>query len=207
MLKHLLPKEHAFFDTFEAHVALVIQACEEFLRLTKPGADITRSAGIIEDLEHQTDEITHRCIEALHKTFITPIERTDIQVLIKRLDDIVDSIDGAASRIVLYEIQQVREEAHQLVDVLLTATKEIEAALKGLRNKKNAELIRQKCIRIYDLENRGDEILRSAIQRLFKEEDPLLIIKWKEVFERLEIAVDRCEDVANTIEGIVISSS
>jgi len=207
MLKHLLPKEHAFFDNFEAHIALVIRACEIFIRFNKPGADIAQYAKDIEDLEHQTDEITHRCIEALHKTFITPIERTDIQHLIKRLDDIIDSIDGAASRIILYEIREMRPEAAELAEVLLKSTKEIEEALKCLRNNKNPDLIRQKCIRIYDLENRGDEILRSAIWRLFKEGDPILIIKWKEIFERLEIAVDRSEDVANTIEGIVISSS
>jgi uncharacterized protein len=207
MLKHLLPKEHAFFDNFESHVALTIKACETFLRLTKPGADVAECARQIEDLEHQTDEITHHCIEALHKTFITPIERTDIQHLIKRLDDIIDSLDGAASRIVLYEIREMRPEAAELVEILLTATREIEQALKCLRSNKNPDLIRQKCIRIYDLENRGDEVLRSAILRLFKEGDPVLIIKWKEIYERLEIAVDRSEDVANTIEGIVISSS
>ncbi len=207
MLKHLLPKEHAFFDNFEAHVALVIKACEVFIQLTKPSSDIAQCARQIEDLEHETDEITHRCIEALHKTFITPIERTDIQHLIKQLDDIVDSIDGAASRIVLYEIREIRPEAAELAEVLLKSTKEIEQALKCLRHNKNPELIRQKCIRIYDLENRGDEILRSAILRLFKEGDPVLIIKWKEIYERLEMAVDRSEDVANTIEGIVISSS
>jgi uncharacterized protein Yka (UPF0111/DUF47 family) len=207
MLKHLLPKEHAFFNNFEAHVALVIEACEEFIKLSKPGTDIIQSVKKIEDLEHQTDEITHRCIEALHKTFITPFERTDIQHLIKQLDDIVDSIDGAASRIVLYEIHEIRPEAAELAEVLLKSTREIELALKCLRDIKNPELIRQKCIRIYDLENRGDEILSSAILRLFKEGDPILIIKWKEIFERLEIAVDRSEDVANTIEGIVISSS
>jgi predicted phosphate transport protein (TIGR00153 family) len=207
MLKHLLPKEHAFFNNFEEHISLVILACEEFIKLAKPGADIVECAKRIETLEHQTDEITHRCIEALHMTFITPIERTDIQVLIKRLDDIIDSIDGSASRILLYEIKEVRGEAAQLAEVLLKATREIEAALKALRSKKNADLIRQKCIRIYDFENRGDEILQSALIRLFKESDPVLIIKWKEIFERLEIAVDRCEDVANTIEGIVISSS
>lgn len=207
MLKHLLPREHAFYDNFESHAKLTIQACEEFLKLTKPDADIIHCAKCIEDLEHETDEITHRCIEALHKTFITPIERTDIQHLIKRLDDIVDSIDGAASRIVLYEIREIRSEAAELAEVLLKSIKEIELALKALRNKKNIDLIRQKCIRIYDLENRGDDILRSAILRLFKEGEPVLIIKWKEIFERLEMAVDRCEDVANTIEGIVIASS
>ncbi len=158
-------------------------------------------------MEHQTDEITHRCIEALHKTFITPIERTDIQHLIKRLDDIIDCIDGAASRIAMYDLDFVRPEAVEMAHVLLQATREIELALKALRDKKNVDFIRQQCIKIYDLENKGDEIQRKAILRLFKEGEPILIIKWKEIFERLEMAVDRCEDVGNIIEGVVIASS
>jgi uncharacterized protein Yka (UPF0111/DUF47 family) len=206
MLKHFLPKEHCFFDHFEDHIRLAVETCREFLAITN-GGDIAMGVKKIEIMEHKTDEITHRCIEALHKTFITPMERTDIQKLIQRLDDIVDFIDGTATRFILYDIKEIRSETRDLADVLILATEEIEKALKKLRHAKSFDSIRENLIAVYDLENRGDEILRSALMRLFKENDPILIIKWKEIFERLEKAVDRCEDVANIIEGVVISSS
>ena len=206
MLKHILPKEHCFFDHFEDHIRLAVETCREFLAITK-GGDIAMGVKKIEIMEHKTDEITHHCIEALHKTFITPMERTDIQKLIQRLDDIVDFIDGTATRFILYDIKEIRSETRDLADVLILATEEIEKALKKLRHAKSFDSIRENLIAVYDLENRGDEILRSALMRLFKENDPILIIKWKEIFERLEKAVDRCEDVANIIEGVVISSS
>jgi uncharacterized protein len=206
MLKHILPKEHCFFDHFEDHIHLAVETCREFLAITK-GGDIAMGVKKIEIMEHKTDEITHHCIEALHKTFITPMERTDIQKLIQRLDDIVDFIDGTAMRFILYDIKEIRSETRDLADVLILATEEIEKALKKLRHPKSFDSIRENLIAIYDLENRGDEILRAALMRLFKENDPILIIKWKEIFERLEKAVDRCEDVANIIEGVVISSS
>jgi uncharacterized protein len=206
MLKNILPKEHCFFNHFDDHVRLTVEACKEFYAIAN-GGDIALGSKKIEIMEHQTDEITHRCIEALHKTFITPMDRTDIQKLIQRLDDVVDFIDGTAMRLVLYDIKKIRRETRDLAEVLILATEEIEKALRKLRNTKSFESIRENLIVVYDLENRGDEILRSALMRLFKEDDPILIIKWKEIFERLEKAIDRCEDVANIIEGVVISSS
>ncbi len=207
MLRSILPKESGFFDFFEQHIGVTIKACQEFQRLTSTAGDTKGSMQRIKDLEHEADEITHRCVEALQKTFITPIERTDIQILTKRLDDIVDSVDGATSRIHLYGITEIRPEAKELAAILVSATMEIEQALKAMRNMKNAQAIRDKCIAIHDYENKSDDILRSALLRLFKENDAMLVIKWKEIYERLEKAADRCEDVADIIEGVVISST
>ncbi len=207
MLRSILPKEFGFFDFFEQHIAVTIKACQEFQKLTSTSGDSEGSMQRIKDLEHEADEITHRCMEALQKTFITPIERSDIQILTKRLDDIIDSVDGATSRIHLYGISEIRPEAKELADILVSATSEIQQALKALRNMKNAESIKQKCIAVHGYENKGDDILRSALLRLFKENDAMLVIKWKEIYERLEKAIDRCEDVADIIEGVVISST
>lgn len=208
MFGRMLPRKVCFFDYFEQLAVMIIQACEAFRDLTEGKADNIEQAGRIKDIEHQADNLTHKCIEEINKTFITPIDRVDIHSLIKRLDDIVDSVDACASRIMLYEITEMRPEALQLADVLVKAAHELEVALKGLRNLKNAPVIEEKLIAIHQLENDGDTILRAALMRLFKEEDRAIqVIKWKEIFERLEKATDRCEDVANIIEKIVIEAS
>src|SRR6266850_6549744 len=196
MFGRLLPRETSFFDFFERHAALTVQGVKEFLSLVSTGANIGAKAKRIKEIEHETDVITHQCVEALHKTFITPIERDDIHRLITRMDDIMDHVEAAAERIVLYEIREMTTEVRDLADVLLRATEEVEQALRGLRDLKHSASVVQKCIDINRLENEGDAILRTAVARLFREEkDPITIIKWKEIYEHLENATDRCEDV------------
>lgn len=208
MFRRLLPKEVSFFDYFEEHAKMTIEACKLFLELSEGKADNVVQAARIKEIEHQADTLTHRCIEELNKTFITPIDRVDIHYLIKRLDDIVDSVDAATSRIALYELVEMRSEARLLAEVLLKAAIEIEIALKGLRSLSNAKAVIDRLIEIHQLENEGDAILRTALTRLFREEsNPILVIKWKEIFERLEKATDRCEEVANLIEKVVIEAS
>lgn len=208
MFRRLLPREIGFFDYFDQHITLTIQGCRELQVMTSEERNILAQAARIKQIEHESDVVTHRCIEALHKTFITPMDRQDIHRLIKRLDDIIDSVDSAASRIVLYEIDHIRAEAKELAKILAQATSEVQQALKNLRNIKNAKAIDERCIAVYQLENDADVILRSALVKLFKEvENPVLVIKWKEIFEHLEKAMDRCEDVANIIQGIVIEAS
>ncbi|MEI7632675.1 MAG: DUF47 family protein [bacterium] len=208
MFRSFLPRETNFFDYFEQHISLTIEGCKELLELVSNGADVSTRSDRIKEIEHKTDDITHTCIDALHKTFITPIDRGDIHRLIRRLDDIIDAVDAAAMRIKLYEITRMRSEARDVANVLVRATREIGEALKYLRDMKNAREIEEKCIMIYQLENDGDVILRAALVRLFKESsDPIEVIKWKEILELLEKAVDRCEDVANIIQGVVIEAS
>lgn len=207
MFKSILPKEYAFFDFFENHAELIFETCHELLRLTSEEKELPGAVQRVKDLEHQADDLTHQCIDALHRTFITPIDRPDIHQLIKRMDDIIDCIDGGASRMALYGITGMRPEAKALAEVLVKASECIKTAVHALRNLKNSAIIIEQCHIIHDLENQGDEILRSSLFRLFRESDPIMIIKWKEIFERLEKSVDRCEDVANIIEGVVISAS
>jgi len=208
VFRNLLPREICFFDYFEKHARLTIEACEAFRALAESQVDQTTQAARIKDIEHQADDVTHECVDALNRTFITPIDRVDIHQLIKRLDDVVDSVDATTSRMALYELAEVRTEARQLAGVLVKAARAIEVALMGLRSLKETESIKSRLIEIHQLENEGDAILRAALTRLFKEEsNAVLIIKWKEIFERLEKATDRCEEVANIIEKIVIEAS
>ena len=205
MFGRLLPRETSFFDFFERHAAMTVQGAEEFLSLATTGANVTAKAKRIKEIEHECDTITHHCVEALHKTFITPIERDDIYRLISKMDDIMDYVEAAAERIALYKLTQMTADVRDLADVLLRATQEIEQTVKLLRSMENAAEISRKCIDINRLENESDSILRAAVARLFEDEqDTKLIIKWKEIYENLENATDRCEDVANIIEGVVL---
>ena len=182
--------------------------CRELVELTVAGTDFVARAARIKDIEHEADSITHDCVEALHKTFITPIDRDQIHKLISHMDDIMDYVETVSDLCVLYNVTGMTQDARDLAAVLLDATLHIEGAVKGLRDMKHAETISAACIEVNRLENAGDELLRRAVARLFNEEkDPVAIIKWKELYENLEIATDRCEDVANIIEGIVLENA
>ncbi len=208
MFGRFLPKETSFFDFFEQHAALTVEGTKEFLSLVTTGANIETKAKRVSDIEHETDVITHRCVEALHKTFITPIDRDNIHRLITRMDDVMDFVEAAAERIALYELTVMTADVRDLADVLVRAAQQVELAIKGLRNLKDPQSILKQCIDINRLENESDQILRRAVAKLFKEEkDPIMVIKWKEVYENLENAADRCEDVANIIEGVILEHS
>ncbi len=209
MLKHFLPRETSFFTFFEQHSQLSMDACKEFHELSAKPGELALRVNRIKQIEHRADDVTHSCIDALHNTFITPIDRADIHRLMRKLDDIVDSVDSAASRMVLYELTTFRPEFRQLTEVLVTASGHIDTAVRSLpKLSKEGDAIQKACIAVYQAENDGDELLRSALVRLFKEEtDPVMIMKWKEIFERLERATDRCQEVANIISGIVIEAS
>jgi uncharacterized protein len=208
MFGRLLPRETSFFDFFEQHAALTVEGIKEFMSLVTTGANIPAKAKRIKEIEHETDTITHRCVEALHKTFITPIDRDDIHHLISQMDDIMDSVEAAAERIMLYDVTVMMPEARDMADVLLRAAQGMAEALRGLRHKKDFPATIKICIDINRLENEGDSILRTALARLFREEkDAITVIKWKEIYENLENATDRCEDVANIIEGMILENA
>src|SRR5438093_4494724 len=162
MFGRLLPRETSCVGVFERHAALTVEGTKEFLSLVSTGANIVPKAKRIKEIEHETDVITHQCVEALHKTFITPIERDDIHRLITRMDDIMDHVEAAAERITLYDIKEMTPEAKDLADVLLRAMAEVEKAVQGLRDMKNAPSVVKRCIDINRLENEGDAILRTA---------------------------------------------
>jgi uncharacterized protein len=205
MLRWLLPREEDFFGLFERHATLTVEGAKEMRRLVQGGQNIRALAARIKEIEHETDVITHACVERLHTTFITPLDRDDIHTLITRMDDIMDYIESAAAAVMLYELSEMTDPARALADVLVRATETVAVAVMGLKNMKRSDAILNACIEVNRLENEGDEILRSALADLFRgATDPLLVLKWKEVYEALETATDRCEDVANVIEGVVL---
>ncbi len=209
MFRRLLPKTTSFFEFFEEHSKLSKEACAELDSLAANPVDMDNRVRRIKEIEHQADKITQRCIQELHNTFITPIDRSDIHRLIRRLDDIIDSVDSIAARMLTYRLTKVRPEMRQLTQILIEATNRIDSAVHDLPvlSKKGQE-IQKRCTYVYEAEAQADGILRTALAQLFEEEgDAILLIKWKEIFERLERATDRCQDAAHVISGIVIEGS
>jgi len=205
MLRWLLPREEDFFGLFERHAALTVEGAREMQRLVEGQGDKHALVARIKQIEHDTDVITHTCVERLHKTFITPLDRDAIYQLITRMDDVMDWIESAAISLSLYELREMTTPARALADVLVRSTEAVAIAVAGLKNLKRERAILDACIEVNRLENEGDEILRGALADLFRNAtDPLLVLKWKEVYEALETATDRCEDVANVIEGVVL---
>ncbi len=208
MFGRLLPRETSFYDYFEEHAALTVTGTVELVEMVSKPVNIEAKAKRIKEIEHETDVITHRCVGALHTVFITPIERDDIYRLITRMDDIMDYVEAGAERIALYEIKEMTPEVVEMADTLARAAKVVEEALHGLRDLKNPKTVLAKCVEINQIENEADAILRRALARMFREEkDAIKIIKWKEIYEHLEGAADRCEDVANIIEGVVLDNA
>ena len=205
MFGRLLPKETSFFDFFDRHAAKTVEGAKQFLALANGQVDVPTGAKLVKEIEHETDVITHHCVEALHKTFITPLERDDIYTLITRMDDIMDFVEAASERLALFELTEMTPPVKALAEILVRSTEEVQRAVKGLRNMKHAETIIKSCIDINRMEKEADDVLRAAVADLFKNErDPITVIKWKEIYENLETATDRCEDVANIIEGVVL---
>ncbi len=204
----LLPKEPIFFDLFEQAAANVHEGAKALAALLDDYRDVAEKAKKIKDIEHAGDKITHTTIEKLNQTFITPLDREDIHELICRLDDILDLIDTATSRMVLYKIDKPTDDAKALARVLVNATQIIQGLLPQMKNMRQTEALIQQCIQIHTQENEGDRIEQHAIASLFENShDPTFIIKWKDIYEDLESATDRCEDVANVIEGIVLKNA
>jgi uncharacterized protein Yka (UPF0111/DUF47 family) len=203
----LIPQEKVFFDLFERSATNAHRGAQEVDQLLEHFDDLPARQKRIKDIEHAGDDITHEVIERLNTTFITPLDREDIHELAVRLDDIIDLIDTATNRLVLYKIQRPIPEARELTRCLIHATGIITKMMPALRNLKNADAIRQLCRDVHTQENEGDRIEQHALASLFDGgHDPLFVLKWKNIIEDLEASTDRCEDVANVIEGIVLKN-
>jgi uncharacterized protein len=198
-------KDRVFFDLFEEAAANVVRAADlldQMLAHYPDRADLARDIVIC---EQDGDRITHDVHHRLNSTFVTPIDREDVLALVSALDDIVDLIDEVADYLGLYKIEAPMEQAQRLAHVLLQATRQIAEAMPRLRT---FAPLSQYTVEINRLENDGDRVSRDAIASLFESGiDPLVVIRWKDIFERLEEAIDACEHVANTLDGIVIKNS
>ncbi len=207
MFKRLLPKEYNFFDYFDNHIDLCTEAAQKFVEITDDFSRFDELAKEIKNLERRMDEITQKCTESLLLTFITPFERTDIHLLIKRMDDIADGIHGSLSRMKLYKLDGFKPEVKPMAELIFKSVSELNIAIHALRNIKNPDSIKESCRTIRKFEKEADDIYRKSIAQLFETTDVIEIIKWKEIFDRLEKVMDKTEDVAGIILRIVIESA
>ena len=208
MLQRLMPKSDDFFSDFEAQAAAVVEGVVLLKALLDDFTDVPAKCQAIKDVEHRADDITHRAFARLHSQFITPFDRADIHRLLSAIDDVLDLADAAAERLGLSDVGDVVPEARELAGVLLAQTRKMQEAVHGLRNVKDSKVILDACMEMNALENQADTLLRKALAHLFKSgSEPLRVIKWKEILDLIETATDRCEDVANIIEGVVLENT
>lgn len=205
LLARLLPHERSFFDRFTEVTDNLQEAARALADLSNDYTHVEEKVKQIKDLEHKGDDLTHRLMMKLNQTFITPFDREDIHSLISKLDDVLDMMDAVTTRLALYKIKTLRPGVKELAGILVRATHEIHEAVSHLETHDG---VLDRCIEINSLENEADSVVRSSIAKLFEEEtDPIMIIKWKEILEVLEIAADKCEDVANILETVVLKNA
>ncbi|MBI4205710.1 MAG: DUF47 domain-containing protein [Betaproteobacteria bacterium] len=208
MFGRLIPREGRFFDFFNEHAELIVQGSRELAALMASGDDLERRAHNIESIEKRADKVTRSTIELLHRTFITPIDREDIHQLITRMDDILDLLEDSAQLMFLYAVSHPTPEAKKLADICVACCDKVKSAVALLPNMDHAAEIMVLCGEMDRLESEADHVMRAAIARLFRDEpDVRELIKLRSVYEHLETVTDRCEDVANIIQGIVLENS
>ena len=205
LLSKILPREDSFFHMFVEQAENVHAGSLALVELLSNYTNVARQVDRMKDIEHKGDDITHTLIKKLDQSFVTPFDREDIHELCSKVDDVLDLMDAVAGRLVVYNVESLRPGVLELAKILQEATAEILAAMKGLE-KHNKVL--DHCIEINRLENEGDRQSRMMIAHLFDEEkNPVEIIKWKEIIEVLETGIDKCEDVANVIESVVLKNA
>ena len=205
LLSRLLPRELSFFDKFTELAVNVDAGAKALVEMLDNYKDAPIQAENIKTLEHKGDNITHDLMIHLNQTFITPFDREDIHALASKVDDVLDLTDAVAGRLIIYRVERIRPGVVDLARILALATGEMVAAMRVLENHND---ILKHCIEINRLENEGDRLCRTLIAGLFLEEkDPVELIKWKEIIEVLENAIDKVEDVANVIESVVLKNA
>ncbi|HUV75746.1 MAG TPA: DUF47 family protein [Dehalococcoidales bacterium] len=200
-----IPRETKFFDLFEESAHNMVKISQALSDMINTWEVIEGRVAEITELEHTGDTITHRIIAQLHRTFVTPFDREDIALLAHTMDDVTDLIHAAADAMLIYKIDNPSQRAQELADIILKATVEIEKAVRGLRRRSELKKILEQCVEINRLENMADRAFRAAMAELFDDTvDIAQVIKWREIYEHMEGATDRCEDVANVLEGVAL---
>ncbi|MFC2022758.1 DUF47 domain-containing protein [Chloroflexota bacterium] len=201
-----LPREDKFFDLFEQSARNMVKVAQSLKELVDTWQDIEQKINEISELEHHGDNLTHQVIAQLHRSFITPFDREDIALLAHSMDDVTDFIHAAADAMLIYNVSKPTQRARELADIIVQATLEVERAMPRLR-RSGAELkhILDHCVEINRLENMADRVYRAALAELFTDsKDIPHVIKWREIYGHMESATDRCEDVANVLEGVAL---
>lgn len=202
---HFLPRKDNFLVLFADGARNAVQAARLLKDLVDSYIDVGEKSNQITEVEHTGDSITHQIMAQLHRTFITPFDREDIAALASSLDNVTDFIEAAADTMVLYKIETPSPEARELADVIVRSTVAVEAAISQLKHGTRSKQILETCVEINRLENEADKIFRSARAELFdNSKDIAHVMKWHEIYQLLESATDRCEDVSDIIEGIVL---
>ena len=210
-IARLMPREGHFFILFDNHAKLIVEGAVALADLLRHYDTVNdRAAGIkaIEDAEHGADRITHETVQLLHTTFVTPFDRDDIHRLISRMDDVLDLIQDTGESLLLYDIQKVTPDATQLAELLRRCAERVQSAVGLMASMADAPAILKICQEIDQLESEADRVMRAAISALFRDEtDVRQVIKLKAVYEALESATDKCQDVANVIESVVLENA
>ncbi|MEX2147371.1 MAG: DUF47 domain-containing protein [Candidatus Rokuibacteriota bacterium] len=200
---NFLPKEVRFYDYFEQQSENILKAAALLDDLVRNFSDARAKTHLIKEVEHAGDLITHEIVRKLNTTFITPLDREDIHALATRLDDVLDYIEAAAERLVVYRIKEPTSACRAMAEVIVKTAEAMDRAIRCLRNMDPG--FHEHAVEVNRLENTADNLLRDSLAALFEEQgDPIEVIKWKEIYETMEIVTDRCEDVANVIEGIIL---
>lgn len=204
----LIPREERFYDLFDQQANSLVAAAILFSQLAAEWRPDHPSIEKLRELEHECDHTTHEIIDKLNRTFVTPIDREDIHALAKELDDVVDIIQAISERLLLFKIQKTTPYLIELAAILEDAVQNVMKAVNSIRDMNRPRRILDYCIEINRLENRGDNTYEKAIGHLFdNDSDVLNVMKWKEIYDATETGIDKCEDIANTIEGIVVKHS
>ena len=200
-----IPRETKFFDLFEESAHNMVQISQALGDMINTWEVIGGRVAEITEMEHTGDTITHRIIAQLHRTFVTPFDREDIALLAHTMDDVTDLIHAAADAMLIYKIDSPSQRVKELTDIIVQATVEVEKAVRGLRRRSELKKILEQCVEINRLENMADRVFRAAMAELFDNTvDMAQVIKWREIYEHMEGATDRCEDVANVLEGVAL---
>ncbi len=206
---NFLPRNTKFFDYFDRGTEVLVRTAEVFAEFLERSGEPREYSRRLKELEHEADRLTHEAMELLHRSFITPLERGDLRRLILALDEVVDYLDDATRRIALYEVGTILPEVCAMGKITVDLTRAVQAGVHDLRNlrKKNNHVL-EHCIEIQRLENVGDHLHHIALASIFKTgKDPLLVMKWKEIIDLIELAMDAAEEIAHVIEGIVLENA
>ncbi len=208
MLKRLIPQEYDFFTSFEKAGLHAVEAAKLLLKLTENYAEADPIARELKAVEHACDDVAHATMEQLNKSFITPLDREDIHVMILAIDDVVDLTNAAANSMAFFGIKGPTKHAVNLAKQAVRGCEKLADALRGLRSTKNYEQVMRDCIAIHEVENAADDILHNALTELFAtEKDAITVIKWKDIYETMESITDQLEDVANVLQGVIVKMS
>jgi uncharacterized protein Yka (UPF0111/DUF47 family) len=201
----LVPREDRFYALIESAAANMTKGAEMLVAMLSDYTDIQEKARAIKDVEHAGDELTHETYEQLNRIFVTPLDREDIGAISSALDDVLDLVEAAADDFVLCSIEEPLPPALEMAQIIVQGCVQIQQAVAHLRRlNKDRAAFRDRLTEINRLENQGDDVYRNAIQTLFRQSDPLLILKWKQVYDHLEKAIDSCEDVADVLHGVLL---